>query len=50
MKDFYKWDCPICDDTNEDSDDIFETTCSNGHNVTLVWDDKGIYKAELLKL
>ncbi len=34
-KQWGKWECPYCQDVCSDPDDIFQTTCSNGHTVLL---------------
>lgn len=47
-KEWGKWECPTCGDECEDTEDIWETTCSNGHNIKLGAIYDGHREAQLL--
>lgn len=45
------WYCPTCEVKHEDPMNIFETTCKNGHNVTLSYEPDGGYRdSEILEM
>lgn len=47
-KEWGKWECPTCGDKCEDTEDVWETTCSNGHNIRLGAIHNGCRDAQLL--